>query len=99
VRLIWKLSGGWATPMGAVASGVISWRVALLVLAILATGAVLRLLTEWQRRKTFGSLLASAPAGTVIVQQDDPKGETMTVMWGDSVSTAMSAAQLPGDRP
>jgi hypothetical protein len=82
--------------MGAVASGVITWRVALAVLAILATGAVLQLLTEWQRRKTFGSLLASAPAGTVVIQRDGPEGETMKVVWGDS---AMSAVQLPGDRP
>jgi hypothetical protein len=79
-----------------VASGAISWRIALLFLAILSVGVVLRLLTEWQRRKTFASLLASAPAGTVIVQQDGPEGETMSVTWG---SSAGSAAQLPGDCP
>jgi hypothetical protein len=96
VRLIRNLSGGWATRMGAVASGVVSWRVALLVLAVLAVGVVLRLLTEWQRRKAFALLLTNAPVGPVIVQQDGPEGETMTVTWGNS---ARSAAQLPGNRP
>ena len=96
MRLIRNLSGGWATRMGAVASGVVSWRVALLVLAIVAVGVVLRLLTEWQRRKTFALLLTNAPVGPVIVQQDGPEGETMTVTWGNS---ARSVAQLPGNRP
>ena len=96
MRLIRNLSDGWATRMGAVASGVVSWRVALLVLAIVAVGVVLRLLTEWQRRKMFALLLTNAPVGPVIVQQDGPEGEAMTVTWGNS---ARSAAQLPGNRP
>ena len=96
MRLIRNLSDGWATRMGAVASGVVSWRVALLVLAVLAVGVVLRLLTEWQRRKAFALLLTNAPVGPVIVQQDGPEGETMTVTWGNS---AGSDAQLPGNRP
>jgi hypothetical protein len=90
-----NLSGDWATRMGAVASGVFSWRVALLVLAVLVAGGALRLLTEWQRRRTFASLLTNAPVGTVIVQQDGPEGETMTVTWGNSAERAM---RHPGNR-
>jgi len=95
VRLMKSACGGWVARMGAVASGVITWRVALLVFAVLAADVALRLLTEWQRRRTFASLLAKAPVGTVIVQQDGPEGETMTVTWGGS---AKSAAQPPSDR-
>jgi hypothetical protein len=80
--------------ISAVACGVISWRAALLALAIVFAGGALQLLTEWQRRKTFLSLLRGAPEGTVIVQQDGSGGQAaMTVTWGNSVKNAI---QPPG---
>jgi hypothetical protein len=81
--------------LGAVAFGAISWHAALLALAILVVSGALRLFTEWQRRKTFILLLEHSPKDTVIVQQDGPGGQTMTVTWGNS---AKSAVQPPGDR-
>jgi hypothetical protein len=72
-RLVW---------VGAVASGLISWRAAALALAILVVSGTLRLFTEWQRRKTFTWLVAHVPEGTIIVQQDSPGGQTMTVAMG-----------------
>lgn len=93
MRLMRILGTGWVTRVSAVACGVISWRAALLALAILVVGGTLRLFTEWQRRKTFTALLRHAPDGTVIVQQDGPGGQAMTVTWG---SSAKSAVRPPG---
>lgn len=75
-----------AMVMGATACGVISWQAALLFFAVLVADGALRLFTEWQRRKTFISLLKGAPKGTVIAQQDGPGGQAMTVTWGNSAT-------------
>jgi hypothetical protein len=84
-RLVWA---------GTVASGLISWRAAVLALAIVLAKGVLRLFTERQRRKTFTALIPHLPEGTVILQQDGPEGQTMTVTMGDSHKRV---PQVPGD--
>jgi hypothetical protein len=89
------LGGGSPPRLGVVAApGVVSWQAALLALAILVVGGAPRLFTEWQRRETFTSLLRNTPDGAIIVQQDGPGGQTMTVTWGNS---AESAVRPPGD--
>ncbi|MGI8333698.1 hypothetical protein ACRYCC_27430 [Actinomadura scrupuli] len=76
------------TPQGSVwamltaTANTISWQAATLTLAALAVPGVLRLCTEWQRRRTFLALVADAPEGTVVVQQEDPGGQTMKVTLG-----------------
>jgi hypothetical protein len=79
---------------GEAASGLISWRAGVLILAIVLASGVLRLFTEWQRRKTFTALISHAPEGTVIVQKDGRGRQTMTVSLGDSRN---SASQSLGD--
>jgi hypothetical protein len=86
-------TSGRAMWMGAAACGVISWQAAVVALAIVVVGGALRLFTEWQRRKTFRSLLRGAPEGTIIAQQDGPGGQVMTVTWGNS---GKNAIQPPG---
>jgi hypothetical protein len=81
---------GEAMVLGAAACGAISWRAAALALVILIAGGGLRLFTEWQRRKAFTMLLK----GTVILQQDSPGGQAMTVTWG---GPAKDVARPPGD--
>ncbi|REF00792.1 hypothetical protein [Thermomonospora umbrina] len=63
-------------------AGLISWRAAAMALAILALSGAFRIILEWQRRRTFVALVAGAPQGTVIVQQDRPGEQTMRVTLG-----------------
>ena len=67
---------------GGALSGVLSWRAATMVVAILAVSGAVRILLEWQRRRTFVALMADAPPGTVIVQSDRPKEQTMRITLG-----------------
>jgi hypothetical protein len=82
--------------LGAAECGAISWRAAALALVILIADGGLRLFTEWQRRKAFTMLLKGVPEGTVILQQDSPGGQAMTVTWG---GPAKDVARPPGDHP
>jgi len=91
MRAVGGLRWTWA---GGAASGPISWRAAVLILAIVLASGVLRLFTEWQRRKTFMALISHAPEGTVITQQDGHGRQTMTVCLGDSRKWA---SQSSGD--
>ncbi|WP_433462658.1 hypothetical protein [Spirillospora sp. CA-128828] len=63
-------------------SGVLSWRAAAMVVAILVVSGAMRILVEWQRRQTFAALMADAPPGTVVVQSDRPGEQTMKVTLG-----------------
>ncbi|MEU9020384.1 hypothetical protein [Actinomadura sp. NPDC048394] len=63
-------------------SGLVSWRAAAMVVAILVVSGVMRILLEWQRRRTFAALMADAPPGTVVVQRDRPGEQTMRVTLG-----------------
>lgn len=67
-------------------TGVISWQAAAMTLAALAVSGVLRLLTEWQRRQTFLTLITRAPEGTMVEQQDTHGGQSMKVSLGSSAS-------------
>jgi hypothetical protein len=66
------------------AAGVVSWQAAGMTLAALIASGVLRLLAEWQRRKTLSVLIAHAPEGTQLTQQDTPPGQFMQVRLGPS---------------
>ncbi|MFI6317610.1 hypothetical protein ACIBG8_08820 [Nonomuraea sp. NPDC050556] len=68
--------------MGGVISGLISWRAAMALLAIVIVSGIFRIIIEWQRRRTFVALVADALPGTVVVQQDGPEGQTMRVSLG-----------------
>ena len=72
-------------------AGVISWQAAAMTLAALAVSGVLRLLTEWQRRQTFLAMIAKAPEDIMVEQQDTPRGQSMKVSQGSSVSRRPSA--------
>jgi hypothetical protein len=93
VRIMQILGTGWVIRVSVVACGVISWRAALLALAILVVRGMLRLFTEWQRRQTFTALLRDAPDGTVIVQHDGPGGQAMKVTWGNSAESAVQSSR------
>lgn len=67
-------------------AGVISWQAAALTLASLVVSGVLRLLTEWQRRKIFMALMVGAPEGTVLIQHDSPGEQFMGASAGSAVS-------------
>lgn len=82
--------------VGGMASGLISWRAAGLILAIVLAGGVLRLFTEWQRRQTFTALVSHVPEGMVIVQQDGHGRQTMTVTLGGSHSCACQSPEDHG---
>jgi hypothetical protein len=94
VMLIRTLGGPGLVGTGGLASGLVSWRAGVLILAIALAGGVLRLFTEWQRRKTFTALIPHVPEGTVIVQQDGLGRQTMTVTLGGSHRCAPGP---PGD--
>jgi hypothetical protein len=74
-----------------VAAGAVSWQAAVLTLAALAGSGVLRLLAEWQRRKTFLTLIGKVPEGTIVEQQDTLEGRSMRVSLGSSASRPPSA--------
>jgi hypothetical protein len=48
-----------------------------MTLAALVLSGVLRLLAEWQRRRTIQALLARVPEGTEVVLSDTPTGQSM----------------------
>ena len=73
------------------AAEVISWQAAAMALAALTISGVLRLLTEWQRRKTFLALMARASGNIMVEQQDTPRGQSMKVSLGSAVSRRPSA--------
>jgi hypothetical protein len=83
-------AGGWAGLTTAGAS-VISWQAGSLMLAALVVSGVLRLLTEWQRRKTLLALLSGAPQGSRVIRQDTSGGQLMKVSVGSSASRRHSA--------
>ena len=60
----------------------VSWKVGLLILAVLALSALTRLLDEWQRRRTLVALIKHAPRGSVIVQGRGRNGPAMWVTVG-----------------
>ncbi|MDX3109418.1 hypothetical protein ACIBO5_12750 [Nonomuraea angiospora] len=68
--------------MGGAIFGIISWRAAMMLLAIVVLNGAFRIIIEWQRRRTFVALMAGALPGTVVVQQDGPEGQTMRVTLG-----------------
>ena len=72
-------------------ASVISWQAAAITLAALAISGVLRLLTEWQRRKTFLALIAGASEGIIVEQQDTSGGQSMKVSLDSSASRQSSA--------
>ena len=61
----------------------LSWKAAALALAVLAVAGTLRLLAERERRKTFATLTAGRPAGTVVVQREGPSGQSMMIWLGN----------------
>jgi hypothetical protein len=77
--------------VGAMASGLISWRVSVLILAIVLASGVLQLFTGWQRRHTFTALVSYVLEGAVIVQKDGHERRTMTVTLGGSHSCPCQA--------
>jgi len=64
------------------AANVVSWQAATLTLAALVVSGVLRLLTEWQRRKTFTALLNGTREGIVVEMNDGPAGDSITATVG-----------------
>ena len=65
---------------------VISWQAAVMTLAALIVSGALQLLTEWQRRQTFSTLMAGAPEGTVVTQHDSAGGQSMRASLGSPLS-------------
>lgn len=70
---------------------VVSWQAAVLMLAALVVAGVLRLLAEQQRRRTLLALVANAPEGTVVMQQDGPDGQAMRVTFGRASTRPVSS--------
>jgi magnesium-transporting ATPase (P-type) len=65
-------TGAWVAVTAT--AGVISWQAAAITVVVVVVSGVLRLLTEWQRRKTLTALMRGAPEGTVVVLSDSPSG-------------------------
>ncbi|MFF2078400.1 hypothetical protein ACFVXG_27045 [Kitasatospora sp. NPDC058162] len=71
---------GWTPVVPFVALGD---RPSWIVLALLgALGVAVRLLAEWQRRRTLVALVERAPLGTVVVQESGMGGPGMRVQVG-----------------
>ncbi|TMR01754.1 hypothetical protein ETD83_14065 [Actinomadura soli] len=74
--------GVWWTAASAAVANAISWQVGAVMVVGLVAHGTFSLLGEWQRRKTFRELVAEAPTGTVVRQEDDLRGRSMTVTLG-----------------
>ena len=61
-----------------------SWQAEALALAFLLTEGLIRLLFEWQRRRTLRVLLGQAPAGTRITQRDGRRHSLYLMVGGGS---------------
>ena len=59
-----------------------SWPTVCAVLAPLLLAGAIRLLAEWQRRRTLAAVLRDAPAGSVVVQERGLGGPPMWVWVG-----------------
>lgn len=64
------------------ASNTVSWQAAMITLVALLAPGVTRLVLESLRRRTFASMLAEMPEGTVIEQRDGPGEPSMKVTVG-----------------
>jgi hypothetical protein len=74
----------------AATANVISWQAAMIGLAALVVCGVLRLLNEWQRRKTVTALTSGAPEGTVVMLTDSPDGHAVKASMGPRQPAARS---------
>jgi hypothetical protein len=79
---MWQ-TGAWVAVTAS--ANVISWQAAATTVAVLVVSGVLRLLTEWQRRKTLTALMTAAKEGAVVIVNDGPSGQYMRASVGASV--------------
>jgi hypothetical protein len=67
-------------------AALVSWHAAAATLIAMVVSGVLRLLTEWQRRRTIRALMAGAPVGTVLIVSDSPTRQFMKASLGSGPS-------------
>jgi hypothetical protein len=72
----------WAALTSVVVPSIVSWQAGVAAIGLVAAAYVLRLLGEWQRRKTLMALMRDAREGTVVLQHEGDQGSSLSVWVG-----------------
>jgi hypothetical protein len=75
-------SGGWHAVAEAVAPYAAQAKAGWIPVAVIVAAGVLRLLMEWQLRRTLGTIFQQAPGGSVIIVRKRGLGGAMWVQVG-----------------
>lgn len=79
MNAIAALMQGWAVEGAALMRHVLPWQSACCVLLI---AGVMKLLSEWSRRKTLLAITTQSPPGTVVAQAGGMEGPKMWIQVG-----------------
>lgn len=71
----------WAA-LTALAAGVLTWQPTVLMAGALTAWTVMRLLAEWQARRTLVALARTAPAGLVTIRRNASREPAVHLVWG-----------------
>lgn len=85
---------GWPEWAATAAPHVVSWATLGAVLVPLVVIGAIRLLAEWQRRKTLVAVLINAPAGSVVNQGRGLGGPPVTIWVGSGPRPAVVVSVL-----
>jgi hypothetical protein len=75
-------SGGWHAAAEAVAPYAAQAKAGWIPVVVIVVAGVLRLLMEWQLRRTLGAIFQQAPGGSVIIVRKRGLGGTMWIQVG-----------------
>ncbi|MET8145042.1 hypothetical protein ABZU32_32475 [Sphaerisporangium sp. NPDC005288] len=71
----------WAA-LTALTAGASSWQSTALMAGALAAWTAMRLLTEWQMRRTLVALARTARSGRITIPGNAPPGHALRLSWG-----------------
>ncbi|WP_436759241.1 hypothetical protein [Streptosporangium sp. V21-05] len=71
----------WAA-LTALAAGALIWQSTVLMAGSLTAWAVMRLLAEWQARRTLVALARTAPAGLITIRRYASREPAVHLAWG-----------------